>query len=125
MAQSLNRVTLIGRVGVAPTRAASSTPICNFTLATTESYKDKSTDEWKETTEWHNIVVFGPAADAAMERISKGDLIYVEGKLTTRSWTDDSGIKKYKTEIKADRIITTTSAQKSAPTATYGDVYSG
>lgn len=125
MAQSLNKVLLLGRVGREPEMKFAQVSICRFSVATSESYKDRTTGEWKETTEWHNVVIFGPAADAAKERIHKGDLVFVEGKITNRSWVDQSGQKRYSTEIRADRIQPIGSrSEHSGAQAGYQDQYS-
>ena len=85
----LNRVMLIGNLGADPEikHLESGTSVANFSLATSESYKDKS-GEWQDKTEWHNIVAWGKAADRT-EKLKKGQRIYLEGKLTTESWERD------------------------------------
>ena len=97
----LNRVTLIGNLGQDPEIRSTKDgrEIANFSLATTESWKDKSTGEKKDKTEWHRIVVFGPLAGIVKNYVKKGSKLYVEGQLKTREWTDKDGIKKYTTEI--------------------------
>lgn len=97
---SLNKVMLIGRVGKDPDVKAinDSQKVAKFSIATSESYKDKS-GEKKENTEWHNIVMWGKLAETAEKYIKKGSLLYVEGKLQTSSWDDKDGKKCYKTEI--------------------------
>lgn len=108
---SLNKVMLIGNVGKEPevryldgnNASGSSSKVATLTLATTDRYRDRS-NELKEKTEWHTIVAWGNLADLSEKYIHKGTQIYVEGKLTTRQWTDQSGNKRYTTEIKADNI---------------------
>lgn len=108
---SLNKVMLIGNVGKDPevryldgnNPNAGSTKVATFTLATTERYRDRN-GELRESTEWHNIVAWRNSADVAEKYIRKGTQIYVEGKLRTRSWTDQSGAKRYTTEINADSL---------------------
>ena len=97
---SVNKVTLIGRVGKDPEvrNLESGVTVANTSLATSESYKDKTTGEKKETTEWHNLVFWRGLADVVAKYVHKGDLLYIEGKLTTRSWEKD-GVKRYTTEI--------------------------
>jgi single-strand DNA-binding protein len=97
---SVNKVILLGRVGKDPEVRAlnNGNMVANFSLATSESYKDKTTGEKKETTEWSNLVLWGKTAEIAQKYVSKGDLIYVEGKLQTRSWEKD-GVTRYTTEI--------------------------
>jgi single-strand DNA-binding protein len=75
-------------------------------MATNESYKDKQSGEWKERTEWHNIVVWQRMAEVAAEYLKKGSKAYIEGRLTTRSWDDkESGQKRYMTEIVANDLV--------------------
>ncbi len=99
---SKNRVSLIGRVGKDPEvrHLESGTIVANLSLATSESYKDKQGQK-VEKTEWHNIAIFGKAAEIAEKYVKKGDQLGIEGKLATRSWEKD-GITKYTTEIVVD-----------------------
>jgi single-strand DNA-binding protein len=101
---SVNRVILLGRVGKDPEvrNTTNGKTVANFSLATSESYKDSS-GEKKETTEWHNLVLWGKTAEIAQKYVSKGDQIYVEGKLQTRSWEKD-GVTKYTTETIVDKL---------------------
>lgn len=103
---SLNQVNLIGRVGRdAETRTfPSGDSVTNLTIATTEKWKDKSSGENKEATEWHRIVFNGRLAEVAAQYAKKGTLIYVMGQLKTRKYQDQSGVEKYVTEIRADRL---------------------
>lgn len=96
----LNKVELIGRLGSDPEvrYTQSGTAICNFTMATSEKYKDKD-GEKVEKTEWHRIVAFGKLGEICGEYLNKGKLIFVEGKLQTRLWEDKEGVKRYTTEI--------------------------
>ncbi len=95
----VNSATLIGRVGKEVESAqANGKTVAKFSLATTESYKDKSGEKVENTT-WHNIVVWGSLADICVKYLQKGSLVYVEGKITNRSWDDKDGNKKYMTEI--------------------------
>lgn len=101
MAGSLNKVILIGRLGQDPeVREVGSGKVANFSIATDESYVDK-TGTKVEKTEWHRIVMWNRAAENAEKYLTKGSLIYVEGKLETRSWESESGERKYSTEIKS------------------------
>ncbi len=108
---SLNKVMLIGNVGKDPevryldanAPGGQGRKVATFTLATTERYRDRS-GESKESTEWHNIVAWGQPADIAEKYIKKGTQLYVEGRLRTRSWTDQSGAKRYTTEINVDNL---------------------
>ena len=103
---SLNKVILIGNLGKDPeTRyAPSGDAICNLTLATTETWKDKSTGERREATEWHRVVFFGRVAEVAAQYLKKGSQIYVEGRLQTRKWQDQNGQDRYTTEIRGDEM---------------------
>jgi single-strand DNA-binding protein len=101
----VNKVILIGRLGKDPEvrNLESGVTVANFTMATTETYKDKTTGERKEITEWHNIVLWRGLADVAAKYLHKGDLVYIEGKLRTRSWEKD-GVTRYTTEIVGDNM---------------------
>lgn len=97
---TVNKVILIGRLGRDPEMryTASGTAVVNFSLATNHFSKDQSGNNTDQT-EWHNIVAFGRTAEVAGEYLSKGRLVYIEGRLQTRSWDDQNGQKKYKTEV--------------------------
>lgn len=101
---SLNRVTLIGHLGADPeTRSFSGgTLICNLRLATSERWKDRTTGEPKEATEWHRVVLYRRLAEIADQYLRKGAQIYVEGRLRTRKWTDKTGVERVTTEIEGD-----------------------
>lgn len=100
----VNEVILVGNVGKnVESRTVNGVTVANFTLATSEGYKDKS-GQWQSTTEWHNIVCWRGLADYAVNRIEKGRLIYVHGKIKSRSWEDNNGVKHYATDIVADTI---------------------
>jgi len=98
----INKVILIGHLGKDPEvrTIESGAKVARFSLATTETYKDKN-GERKDQTEWHNIICWRNLADIAQQYLTKGKQIYVEGRLRTRSW-EDNGTKKYTTEIYAD-----------------------
>jgi single-strand DNA-binding protein len=102
---SLNKVLLIGHLGRDPESRfmADGTAVCNISIATTESWKDKQ-GEKQEKTEWHRISFFGKLAEIAGQYLKKGSLVYVEGSLTTRKWTDKDGQEKYTTEIRANSM---------------------
>ena len=107
MAGSVNKVILIGNLGKDPEvrNASSGSKIVSFNIATSESWTDKATNERKEKTEWHRIVIFNERlADVAERYLKKGKKIYVEGSLQTRKWTDQSGVEKYTTEVVLDRF---------------------
>jgi len=103
---ALNKVMLIGNVGKDPEvrYMPSGDAVTNLSLATTEKYKDKTTGESKEATEWHRIAFFGKLAEIAGEYLKKGSMCYVEGSLRTRKFTDANGIEKYSTEIVANTM---------------------
>lgn len=102
----LNKVILIGRLGKDPEgmHLKSGDTVVAFSLATSESYKDKNTGERKEITEWHNCVAWRGLAEVIEKYVRKGDQIYVEGKIKTRSWEKD-GQKHYTTEIIVDNMV--------------------
>lgn len=99
----VNKVILVGNLGKDPEvrHLEGGTAVANFTLATSEAYKDKS-GQRIEQTEWHNIVVWRTLAEVAEKYLKKGSTIYLEGKIRTRSWEDKDKVKRYTTEIVAD-----------------------
>lgn len=104
---TLNQVTLIGYVGNNPRVATTQNgrKVVNFTLATTEKgYTSKTGAQCPDRTEWHNIVLWGSIAEVAEKYLSKGSLVYVQGKIRTRTFEDKSGIKRYITEIEGDTM---------------------
>jgi len=103
---SLNKVQIIGNLGRDPEARTfpSGDMVCNITVATTEKWKDKQTGEHKEHTEWVRIVFNGKLAEIANQYLRKGSQVYVEGSLRTRKWTDQSGVEKYSTEIRAGQM---------------------
>ena len=101
---SLNKVELIGRLGGDPeTRyMPNGNAITNITMATSETWKDKNTGQQQEKTEWHKVVLFGKVAEIAGQYLRKGSQVYIEGKLQTRKWQDQSGQDRYTTEVVVD-----------------------
>jgi single-strand DNA-binding protein len=101
----VNKVILIGRLGKDPEvrNLDNGAVVANFSIATSESYKDRTTGEKKEVTEWHNIVLWRGLAEIAQKFLRKGDMVYIEGKLRTRSW-EKEGVTRYTTEIVADNM---------------------
>lgn len=102
MSGSLNRVTLIGNVGNTPEIRSTQDgrEIANFSLATSQSWKDNATGERKEKTEWHRVVVFSEGLVGIVKQyVKKGSKLCVEGQLQTRKWTDQAGNEKYSTEV--------------------------
>lgn len=102
----LNQVQIIGHLGKDPeTRyMPSGDAVCNFSIATTEKWKDKNTGEAMESTEWHRISTFGRLAEISGQYLKKGSLAFVQGSIKTRKYTDKDGVEKYSTEIKADTM---------------------
>jgi single-strand DNA-binding protein len=106
MAGSVNKVILVGNLGRDPEVrfAQDGTKIVNMSLATSESWKDKSTGERREKTEWHRVVIFNNhLADIAEKYLRKGSKVYIEGALQTRKWTGNDGVEKYSTEVVLQR----------------------
>jgi single-strand DNA-binding protein len=103
---SVNKVIIVGNLGRDPeTRSfPNGDQVTNITIATTDRYKDKTSGEAKEITEWHRVSFFGRLAEIAGQYLRKGSQVYVEGSLRTRKWTDKDGIEKYTTEIRADSM---------------------
>lgn len=106
MARGVNKVILIGNLGndpevrFLPTGVA----VANISVATSESWKDKTTGENQERTEWHRVVLYRRLAEIVGEYLRKGSKVYIEGKLRTRKWQDQSGADRYTTEILADEL---------------------
>ena len=103
---SVNKVIIVGNLGRDPEMRTfpSGDQVANVTIATTDKWKDKQTGEMKEATEWHRVVFNGRLAEIAGQYLRKGSQVYVEGSLRTRKWTDQSGVEKYSTEIRADQM---------------------
>ena len=103
---SVNKVILIGNLGKDPEskQTKNGMSLSNFSVATSETWKDKATGESKEATEWHRIVAFGRTAEVVNEYLRKGSKVFVEGKLQTRKWQDQEGNERYTTEILANNI---------------------
>jgi len=102
MAGSVNKVILVGNLGKDPEvrRLQNGNPVVNLSVATSENWRDKTTGERKEKTEWHRVVIFSEGlAKVAEQYLKKGSKVYLEGQLQTRKWTDKDGIEKYSTEI--------------------------
>ena len=107
MAKSVNKVILLGNLGKDPEVrfTGGGTAVASFTMATSSSYKDKTSGDWKETTEWHNIVAWQRLAEIARDYLKKGNKVYVEGRLQTRKWQDKEGKDRYTTEIVANELV--------------------
>jgi single-strand DNA-binding protein len=106
MARGVNKVILIGHLGADPETKSmpSGTSVANLRIATTESFKDKQSNEWQERTEWHNVATFGRLAEICGEYLRKGSQVYIEGRLRTRKWQDKQGNDRYSTEIIANEM---------------------
>ena len=100
----INKVTLVGHLGRDPEirYTQNEIPVCSFSLATSETYKDRNSGEKVTQTEWHNIIMWRGLATTAERFLRKGSLVYLEGKLKTRKWEDKQGQTRYTTEIIAD-----------------------
>lgn len=128
---SINKIILIGNLGADPEvrYAPSGDAICNLRLATTEKWKDKSSGEMRETTEWHRVVLYRRLAEIAQEYLRKGSSVYIEGRIRTRKWQDKEDKERYTTEIEANDLKmlggSQSGATKSMPESTseeYGEL---
>ena len=122
MARGINKVILVGHLGADPdTRyMPSGSAVTNLRLATTESWKDKTSGDKQERTEWHNVALFGRLAEIAAEYLRKGSQVYIEGRLRTRKWQDKQGADRWSTEVVASemQMLGGRSAGASAPAMT-------
>ena len=103
---SVNKVIIVGNLGRDPEVRSfpSGDRVANVTVATTDKWKDKQSGEMREATEWHRVVFNGRLAEIVGQYLRKGSQVYVEGSLRTRKWTDQNGVEKYSTEIRADQM---------------------
>lgn len=106
MARGINKVILIGNLGADPEvrYMPQGGAVANLTVATSESWTDKATNERKEQTEWHRVVIYQRLAEIAGEYLRKGSKVYLEGRLKTRKWQDQQGVERYTTEIIANEL---------------------
>ena len=106
MARGVNKVILVGNLGADPeTRAMpSGSTVANLRIATSESWRDKTSGEQQERTEWHRVALFGRLAEIASEYLKKGSQVYIEGSLRTRKWQDKQGQERFSTEIVANEL---------------------
>lgn len=106
MSRGINKVILIGNLGQDPEvrYMPQGGAVANFTIATSESWTDKTTNEKKEQTEWHRIVIYQRLAEIAGQYLRKGSKVYIEGKLKNRKWIDKEGAERYTTEILANEL---------------------
>jgi single-strand DNA-binding protein len=124
---SVNKVIIVGNLGRDPeTRyMPNGEAVTNIAVATTESWKDKSSGEKKEITEWHRITFYRKLAEIAGQYLKKGSQVYVEGRLQTRKWTDKENVERYTTEIIADTMQMLGSRQGMGGSAAMDDEYGG
>ena len=103
---SVNKVIIVGNLGRDPESRTfpSGDQVCNVTIATTDKWKDQQSGEMREATEWHRVTFNGRLAEIAAQYLRKGSQVYVEGSLRTRKWTDQAGVEKYSTDIRADSM---------------------
>lgn len=106
MARGLNKLMAIGHLGADPESRflPSGSAVTTFSIAVSESWKDKQTGEIQERTEWIRVEVWGKAAEACAQYLTKGKQVFVEGRLRTDSWEDESGNKRYQTKVRADNV---------------------
>jgi single-strand DNA-binding protein len=124
---SINKVILVGNVGQDPEIRSTNDgrEIANFSLATSESWKDKNTGEKKDKTEWHRVSVFSQGLVGIVKNyVKKGTKLYIEGSLQTRKWTDNQGIEKYTTEITLQNFNSTLQILDSKDRSSSSDSYS-
>ena len=114
---SVNKFIGIGNLGRDPEMRfmPNGNAVCNFSIAISEKYKDKTSGEQKEVTEWVNIVMFGKLAEIAGEYLGKGSKVYVEGKLKTEKYTDMNGVEKYTTKVVAEKMDMLSSKGENKP----------
>lgn len=127
MSKSVNKVILVGRLGVDPDvrYAANGNAVCNFTVATNDQWRDK-TGEKQDRPEWHRCVAFGKLGELCGQMLNKGKLVYLEGRNQTRKWTDKEGIERYTMEVVINEMIDLTGrtehdAQPPAASGAAGD----
>ena len=103
---AINKVILVGNLGGDPEVRfmTNGEAVANFSLATTDRWKDKNTGENKDYTEWHRIVMYGKRAEVAGKYLKKGSQVYLEGKLKTNKWTDNQGVERYTTNVQCDLL---------------------
>ena len=131
MAGSVNKVILVGNLGKDPEirRTQDGRPIANLRIATSETWRDKSTGERREKTEWHSVVIFNEnLCKIAEQYLKKGAKVFIEGQLQTRKWQDQSGVEKYSTEVVLQRFrgeLTILDSRGGGGASEYGDEEQG
>ena len=123
MSGSVNKVILVGNLGKDPEirHLENGATVANFSIATSENYKDRKTGEKVSQTEWHNIVAWRGLAEIAEKYLKKGQKVYIEGKLKTRSWQDQNGNNRYSTEVITDNLTMLGSAMQNETTSNLSD----
>lgn len=123
MSGSVNKVILVGNLGKDPEvrHLENGAAVANFSIATSETYKDRKTGEKVSQTEWHNIVAWRGLAEIAERYLKKGHKVYIEGKLKTRSWQDQDGNNKYSTEVITDNLTMLGSANLNDSKSNFGE----
>lgn len=117
MPRSVNQVTLLGNVGNDPEiRRFGERSVVNFSLATSESWKDKTSGEWKESTQWHRVTAWSPLAETIEKYVKKGSRVYVQGKVKYEQWENREGVKQYATKIEIRELVLL-DAKTAAPAA--------
>ena len=118
----VNKVILIGNLGKDPEvrKLESGATVCSFPIATTETYNDRKTNERKEITEWHNITLWRGLAEVAEKYLHKGDKVFIEGKIRSRTWEDEKGEKRYAVDIVGDNMTMLT-PKSGSPETTGGN----
>ena len=106
MARGINKVILIGNLGADPESRVmqNGTPVTNISIATSESWTDRNTNQKQEKTEWHRVVFYNRLAEVVGQYLRKGSKVYIEGKLRTRRWQDNTGVERYMTEVIASEM---------------------
>ena len=128
MAGSVNKVILVGNLGRDPEvrHTQDGKPIVNLSIATSESWRDRTTGERKEKTEWHRVVIFSEGlAKVAEQYLKKGSTVYLEGQLQTRKYTDKDGVEKYSTEVVLQGFNSTLTMLGGRPGSEGGQAYGG
>jgi len=120
--RGINKVILVGNLGQDPEvkYMPNGNAVCNITVATSESWKDKNSGEMQERTEWHRVVFFRRLAEIAGEYLKKGSQVYLEGRLQTRKWQDQQGQDRYTTEVIADNMQMLGGGGRSGGSAEFG-----
>jgi single-strand DNA-binding protein len=119
----MNKIFLIGNLGRDPELRVTPTgvQVCTFTLATGERRKDPTTSQWVDHTEWHNVICFGKAAELCSKYLKKGSQVFVEGRLQTRKWVDQSGVQRQTTEVVASNVRFLSRASATEPSFSEDD----